>query len=48
MGLLLLRIVVGAGAAAQGAVYITHMIDTQALMWIAGIVAIVKIGRAHV
>jgi uncharacterized membrane protein YphA (DoxX/SURF4 family) len=42
VGLLLLRIVVGAGATAQGAVYLTHMTETHALMWIAGVVAIVS------
>ena len=42
MGLLLLRIVVGAGAVAQGAVYLTHMIEAHALMWIAGVLAIVS------
>jgi len=41
-GLLLLRIVVGAGAAAQGAVYLTHMTEPHALMWIAAVVGIVS------
>ena len=40
MGLLLLRIVVGAAASTQGAVYLIHTSEPSALAWIAGVLAV--------
>lgn len=42
VGLLLLRIVVGTAAAIQGAVYLTHATEPNALTWITGVLAIVS------
>ena len=39
VGLLLLRIVAGSGAAIQGAVYLTHAPQPNPLTWIAGVLA---------
>jgi uncharacterized membrane protein YphA (DoxX/SURF4 family) len=40
-GLLLLRLVVGGAASAQGAVYLTHVIDPAPLAWVVGLLAVV-------
>ena len=42
VGLLLLRIVVGGAATVQGVVYLTHASDPNALMWLAGALAVVS------
>jgi uncharacterized membrane protein YphA (DoxX/SURF4 family) len=42
VGLLLLRIVVGGAASLQGAVYLTHMNEPNALTWMAGLLAVVS------
>jgi len=42
LGLLLLRIVVGGTASLQGAVYLTHINEPDALTWIAGVMAVVS------
>jgi uncharacterized membrane protein YphA (DoxX/SURF4 family) len=39
VGLLLLRILVGGAVSTQGIVYLTHLIEPTALMWIAGALA---------
>src|SRR5262245_8507628 len=42
VGLLLLRIVVGGVASAQGALYLTHMVGPTALTWVTGGLAVVS------
>ena len=38
----MLRIVVGGAASIQGAVYLTQMVDANALMWLSGVLAVVS------